>query len=230
MASTERAGRPLTGFEQVLLGYIAAEPRSGYGLKRTFSTTPSSVYQPSPGALYPALRRLVRRGLVVVEDCVSTGGRALRLHRITQAGLAEHLRWLREPVGGQTVGSDLGLHVMRFAMMENRLPPDEVLAFLTALAGALDSFVKGMERYAGSVADDRRHAALALEHGIAVHRASLEWVRSALGKLAAEQPSASPPALKPVLNLSKGPGNRFLPMRGARASAGICTPLPNGPG
>jgi DNA-binding PadR family transcriptional regulator len=191
-------GRPLTSFEQVLLGYIAAQPRSGYGLKRTFSSTPSSVYQPSPGALYPALRRLVRRGLVTVEETVSEHGRALRLHRITRAGLAEHMCWLRQPVAAESVGSDLGLHVMRFAMMENRLPPDEVLAFLTGLADALDGFVEGMEGYAASAADvQRRHAALALEHGIAVHRASLEWVRSALGTLAAPaggQPAAGPAA------------------------------------
>jgi hypothetical protein len=30
-ASSGAAGRPLAGFEQVLLGVIASEPRSGYG-------------------------------------------------------------------------------------------------------------------------------------------------------------------------------------------------------
>ena len=39
------AGRPLTDFEQVLLGVIASEPRSGYGLKKMFSSSPASVYQ-----------------------------------------------------------------------------------------------------------------------------------------------------------------------------------------
>ena len=42
------AGRPLTDFEQVLLGVIADEPRSGYGLKKMFNSSPASVYQPSP--------------------------------------------------------------------------------------------------------------------------------------------------------------------------------------
>ncbi len=64
MASAEAAGRPLTGFEQVLLGVIADEPRSGYGLRKLFGSSPASVYQPSPGALYPALRRLEGRGLL----------------------------------------------------------------------------------------------------------------------------------------------------------------------
>src|SRR5580698_4720029 len=45
----------LTDFEQVLLGLICMAPSSGYDLKRAFSTTPLGVYQPSSGALYPAL-------------------------------------------------------------------------------------------------------------------------------------------------------------------------------
>ena len=80
------AGRPLTDFEQVLLGVIADEPRSGYGLKKMFSSSPASVYQPSPGALYPALRRLEERGLLHAERQVSSGRRALRLYQVTEAG------------------------------------------------------------------------------------------------------------------------------------------------
>ena len=62
------AGRPLTEFEQVLLAVIASEPRSGYGLKKMFNASPASVYQPSPGALYPALRRLEDRGLLRADS------------------------------------------------------------------------------------------------------------------------------------------------------------------
>jgi DNA-binding PadR family transcriptional regulator len=178
------AGRPLTGFEQVLLGYIAAEPRSGYDLKRTFSTTPSAVYQPSPGALYPALRRLERRGLTQVREAGSAGRRTRRLHHATAAGHAEHLRWLREPVPGDSIAADLGLHLMRFAMMENQLPPGAVIAFLADLAVALEAYVDGMERYLAAGAQaGKRHAVLALEHGIAVHRASLDWTTSAIAVL-----------------------------------------------
>jgi hypothetical protein len=79
------AGRPLTDFEQVLLAVIASEPRSGYGLKKMFNASPASVYQPSPGALYPALRRLEERGLLRAEQQVSSGRRAQRLYQVTDA-------------------------------------------------------------------------------------------------------------------------------------------------
>jgi len=178
------AGRPLTDFEQVLLGVIADEPRSGYGLKKMFSSSPASVYQPSPGALYPALRRLEQRGLLRAEKQVSRGRRALRLYQVTEAGLAVYLDWLRQPVVPETVGADLGQHLMRFSLMENYLERAEVIAFLADLGDALDGFVRGMEQFVVSRQGTlREHALLALAHGIATHRASLEWVRSAMAAL-----------------------------------------------
>ena len=48
----------LTSFEHVLLGMIFIHPSTGYDLKRRFATTSMGVYQPSSGALYPALRAL----------------------------------------------------------------------------------------------------------------------------------------------------------------------------
>ena len=187
MASPDGAARPLTEFEQVLLGVIDSEPRSGYGLKKMFNASPASVYRPSPGALYPALRRLEARGLLHAEKRVSSGRRALRMYYVTDAGRAIHVEWLRQPVFPATVGADLGLHLMRFALMENHLPRESVLAFLTELESALDTFVTAMERYVASgVQSGRPHAELAIEHGIAVHRASLRWTRSAQAKLEPE--------------------------------------------
>jgi DNA-binding PadR family transcriptional regulator len=183
MASPDAASRPLTDFEQILLGVVASEPRSGYGLKKVFSSSPSSVYQPSPGALYPALRRLEARGLLRAEK-ISNGRRAQRVYHVTDAGHAVHVEWLRQPVVPATVGADLGLHLMRFALMENHLPRAAVRAFLKDLENALDAFVTAMERYVASGAQSGHpHAELAIQHGIAVHRASLEWTRSALAAL-----------------------------------------------
>jgi DNA-binding PadR family transcriptional regulator len=187
--SSGAAGRPLTDFEQVLLGVIASEPRSGYGLKKMFSSSPASVYQPSPGALYPALRRLEARGLLHAEKQVSSGRRALRLYQLTDAGLAVFLEWLRTPVVPETVGAELGQHLMRFSLMEGYLERAEVIAFLADLGGALDGFVRGMEQFVALRQGVlREHALLAVEHGIVMHRASLEWVRSAMAALGETSP------------------------------------------
>jgi hypothetical protein len=108
------------------------------------------------------------------------------VYHVTDAGRAAHVEWLRQPVVPATVGADLGLHLMRFALMEDHLPRAAVRAFLKDLEDALDTFVIAMEHYLASGAQaSRPHAELAIQHGIAVHRASLEWTRSALAALKA---------------------------------------------
>jgi hypothetical protein len=89
-----------------------------------------------------------------------------------------------QPAPGQlSVG--LGLHLMRFALMEEQPGHAAVRTFLKDPADPLDSFVSGMEQYLASGAQSSQwHAEPALEHGIAVHRASLEWIRSVVAALA----------------------------------------------
>jgi DNA-binding PadR family transcriptional regulator len=176
----------LTPFEHVLLGMIFTQPSSGYDLKRRFATTPMGVYQPSSGALYPALNRLERRGLLHSETVRPTAdGRPRRVYRLTAHGHQAHLGWVREPVHPQTVAQDLGMHLLRFVMMADLLPEDEVLGFLADLRAALAGFVAALEQ--ASADPDlgaNRAARLAVEHGLAVHRASLAWAGQAISTLA----------------------------------------------
>src|ERR1700728_3256862 len=169
------AGRQLTEFEQVLLGMIAAAPSTGYDLKQAFATTPLGIYQPSSGALYPALRRLERRGLLRAEP-----------------DSPAHAAWIRQPVNPATIASDMPLHLMRFVMMEWVLPPDEVVAFLADLRDALAAYLDGLERYAAAAGFQERHPSLALDHGIALYTASLAWTKRTMNILSREAVSQRP--------------------------------------
>jgi DNA-binding PadR family transcriptional regulator len=158
--------RQLTSFEHVLLGLICMTPSSGYDLKRMFAVTPLGVYQPSSGALYPALRRLEQKGLVRAQAPADSNGQSARHRRVyepTQAARIAHLGWLRTPVAPATVSPDLGLHLMRFVMMEHLLPPDEVLAFLQGLADALAAFTSRLEQFAATTSISERHPLLAMD-------------------------------------------------------------------
>ena len=112
-------------------------------------------------------------------------GRHRRVYEPTRAGRAAHASWLRAPVASATVGRDLGLHLMRFVMMEHLFPQDEVLGFLRDLAAALTAFTAGLERYAATADLGDRQPSLALDHGLAVHRASLQWAERAIASLSA---------------------------------------------
>jgi len=181
-------GRQLTSFEHILLGMICAAPSSGYDLKRIFAATPMGIYQPSSGALYPALRRLELQGLVRAQTAIGRAGESARHRRVyepTQAGRAAHASWLRAPVAPATVSRDLGLHLMRFVMMEHLFPREDVLRFLQNLADALAAFTAELERYMAATDLGVRHPRLALDHGLAVHRASLRWAEDTIAALSA---------------------------------------------
>jgi DNA-binding PadR family transcriptional regulator len=182
------AERPLTSFEHILLGLIAVAPSSGYDLKRVFAVTPMGVYQPSSGTLYPALRRLELIGMIQTQTPSDQNGSSARHRRVyepTQAGRAAHAAWLRAPVEPATVARDLGLHLMRFVMMEALFPAEEVVGFLRSFADALAEFTGGLEQYTATADLGSRYARLALGHGLAVHRASLQWAEHTIRELSA---------------------------------------------
>jgi DNA-binding PadR family transcriptional regulator len=179
-------GRQLTSFEHILLGLICTSPSSGYDLKRVFAATPMGLYQPSSGALYPALRRLEDRDLVRAQPVSGHPAQAARHRRVyepTPAGRMTHAEWLRTPIDPATASRDLGLHLMRFVMMEPVFPREEVLAFLRSLADALAVLVAQLERYTATTEMSELHPVLALDHGLAVHRASLRWARQTIAAL-----------------------------------------------
>ena len=179
------AASTLTDFEQVLLGMICRGDSSGYDLKRSFAATPLAVYEPSSGSLYPALHRLERRGLIqpAHDSTAIASARPRRVLQATPTGNREHTRWLRQPVDPHTISRDLGLHLMRFVMMERILRPAEIMRFLLDLRVALGSFLAGLERYTANAQFTDRHPRLALEHGTAVHMASLAWTERAITAL-----------------------------------------------
>jgi DNA-binding PadR family transcriptional regulator len=176
--------RQLTSFEHILLGLICLAPSSGYDLKRIFAVTPMGIYQPSSGTVYPALRRLELMNMIRAQ--AGGNGESARRRRVyepTEAGLAAHMDWLRTPVDDATVGRDLGLHLMRFVMMEHLFAPEEVVGFLRSLADALAALVAQLDHYVTGADLGRDYPKLALEHGLAVHRASLRWVEDTIEAL-----------------------------------------------
>jgi hypothetical protein len=80
-------------------------------------------------------------------------------------------------------------------MMEHASSREEVLTFLDDLKDALAAFTAGLERYVAVTAQlDDRHPGLALDHGLAVHRASLRWTRHAIAAVRAAPVASSRPS------------------------------------
>ena len=80
----------------VILGFLAARPRSGYEIKQAVDNSTRFFWAASYGQIYPVLRRLADAGLVASE-ADDAGERKRSRHRITAAGRRELRRWLATP-------------------------------------------------------------------------------------------------------------------------------------
>ncbi len=72
--------------DAMLLAVLSAGPVHGYGAVERIRERSGGVLDFPSGTVYPALKRLERRGLI--EGEWETGGRSKRVYRLTSAGLA----------------------------------------------------------------------------------------------------------------------------------------------
>jgi DNA-binding PadR family transcriptional regulator len=160
-----------------LLGLLHQLPRSGYDLRKVFSTTPIGRFSDSPGAIYPALRRLVRRRWIAAP-AAARGGRRRRVYEPTAAGRRALSEWLARPATRDEVVRDWDLLMLRLAFMtENAQGPEP---FLAGLAAEVRGHVAELEAFlAGPGAGMPLSARLAFESGLEGYRAQVRWVARA---------------------------------------------------
>jgi PadR family transcriptional regulator len=76
----------LEKLDLLILKTIDLEPLHGYGIGQRIEQTSGGVFRITLGALYPALQRLERTGMVNAEWDVSDNNRRARYYKITAAG------------------------------------------------------------------------------------------------------------------------------------------------
>ncbi|HUP49047.1 MAG TPA: PadR family transcriptional regulator [Thermoanaerobaculia bacterium] len=149
----------LSDLEIQLLGLIREEARSGYALRK--------VLEASPGAVYPALRRLAAGGLI--EGRVEgAGGRRKETFRVTGAGR----RALREGLANPS-------------LEELRRDPQGVAARLRFLEGAAAAaFLAEYARLSAHCASELKgQPGLAAQHDAALYSARSRWAAAAAKRL-----------------------------------------------
>jgi DNA-binding PadR family transcriptional regulator len=134
----------------------------------------------SPGAIYPALRRLEERGLIR-SKAVKGSGRQRREFTITNPGVKCLTAWLTAEVQPADVMSRMKEQMLRFAFLDAALGEAATLRFLRSLEAALKEYVPGLRSYFKSnVASMTTSARLALESGVLSFEAQLRWVTRAI--------------------------------------------------
>jgi DNA-binding PadR family transcriptional regulator len=164
-----------------LLGLLQPRPSSGYDLRKIFSSTSMKTYSDSPGAIYPALRRLERDGMIrgTVEE--GSGLRRRQVFRVTPKGLAELKRWITLPITRDDLSSGLKTVMLRFAFSEKAVGASASLEILKSMEAALGPHLQDL----GEKLEKMRPVAstsgrLALECGIRSYESLLQWTRYAI--------------------------------------------------
>jgi PadR family transcriptional regulator PadR len=73
----------------LILKTLSGGAMHGYGVSRWLRETTHEAFQVEEGALYPALRRLEKRGMVEAEWSVTETGREAKFYQLTPTGRAE---------------------------------------------------------------------------------------------------------------------------------------------
>jgi DNA-binding PadR family transcriptional regulator len=179
-----------TTLEYALLGLISLAPMSGYDVHRAFDTTPLAHFSSSLGAIYPALRRLERRGLLKARLDRATEANPRRVFSITAAGEAALQAWVRRPVTREElIGT--GRPLLRFGLAGGRLTRTEAVTYLREWGRVLDAYLEELRGHQAAMEAQppvRPHSMLALEHGIWGFECQRRWIDYAIAQVRSRKP------------------------------------------
>jgi DNA-binding PadR family transcriptional regulator len=150
------------------------EGRSGYDVRRLFQTTPIGIFSDSPGAIYPALARLERAGLLTSETQPS--GRNRRVYRRTPAGEAALNEWLEAPVSCETVERRPREIELKYVIVASHLGDAQATRFIAEAGRAFERRIAELEA-ARENKELTAPSVAALDLGIRLFRTRREWCR-----------------------------------------------------
>ena len=180
MIRTMKSSTPTT-LGYALLGLLHQEPRSGYDLRKIFETTPMGHYSGSPGAIYPALRRLKQQGLIEGQVDQTKSLRPREVFQPTEAGTEEFRKWLAQDIQREDVIWRLDELMLRFAFHSFLESNTATRTFLTVFVAEVDGYIKELRQQLKIVpAETPIHGKLALEVGVELYQAYRRWTRKAL--------------------------------------------------
>jgi DNA-binding PadR family transcriptional regulator len=164
----------LSDLELAMIGLIREQPRNGYALRKAIVDFPQ--FSDSPGAIYPALRRLKTAGLI--EATADAAGRKTEVFRITAAGRRTLRATLEAPPSER---ESTERQMLRFAFIDLELDAGAVADFLHGLARVADERAARLRGRRAVI--DRGAANLAVEHEIEVQVARARWAERAAKRI-----------------------------------------------
>ncbi len=166
-----------------LLGSLADRPRTGYELLKHFEQSLAYAWPASHSQIYPELARLLDEGLIEQSD---TGPRNSKTYAVTQAGLDDIRRWLRESEPERRVRSDAALRTFFLWLLDPSEAEHQLASERAYWQGVLDEYRRIQDEPTGHNKKARTFR-IALEGGIRLVEARLAWLDDAIAEIRSEQ-------------------------------------------
>ncbi len=164
-----------------LLGLMHKRPQSGYDLRKIFSSTSMKTYSDSPGAIYPALRRLEEQGLILGKLDQGSGLRRRQLFRLAPAGLTALKKWIKRPITRNDLLWGQQEIILRFAFAHQVVGADAALTLLKSLEAELETYIPALHEEMRTIESVISVSArLAFEFGIRGTENLRSWTRYAI--------------------------------------------------
>ena len=174
----------LSKLSLALVGLITQSPASGYDVRKVFETTAMGTFSRSPGAIYPALARLEREGLIAGEVENPDTLRPRKVYHLTDDGrdalrgtcvqlvTRDDVIWCRDDL------------MLRFVFMAYVLDGAEQVGFLEQWLAADEAYVEEIAEQSTLPGLEKAPLArFALEHGLRSYRMEAGWIREVLQNL-----------------------------------------------
>ena len=176
--------KKLTTLEYALLGLVGISPMTGYDVHKVFATTPLAHFSSSPGAIYPALRRLARIGLLEARLDTARETRPRRVYSLTSAGDEALEVWLHQLVTREELIRGAGAPILRFSLAGGRLTREEILNYLGSYQKTLADYLEELYGYTQeTTSPENLCGTLALFQGIRSLESELKWTQWAAAEI-----------------------------------------------
>jgi DNA-binding PadR family transcriptional regulator len=161
-----------------IIGLLWQKPCSGYDLRKFFASTPMISFSDSPGAIYPALQRLDRRGLVrgTIEG---KSGRGRKTFATTAQGRSEFKRWQTKAITRRDIIRNMNALMLRFAFMDQFATKAAIMRFLRDFGRGLEAHLPTLHAFLQTNGKFMPQSGrLAIESAIRAYETQLRWVRT----------------------------------------------------
>jgi DNA-binding PadR family transcriptional regulator len=179
--SADAINSPLT---LAVMGMLSQWSQSGYDLMKLFESSAIGNCSSSPGAVYPALKRLEEAGLIAGEVENEDTLRPRQVYHVTAAGKRALRDCLKRPVTREDVTRGAGEAILRFVFAGSLLGSEAAARILTEYAEEIGAYVPELEaELAGMPEEAPAYGRYGLEHAIGHFRWEMNWARRVVAEL-----------------------------------------------